>query len=102
MRACRRDWVVQKCADLRNGRCARNIYGNNTGLDVGNCLSLGRLPLAVEQRGTSCQSQNAQNRASDFHRTPPTALADPVLRSCASPSPKLEVFGHVSISGSII
>src|SRR5258708_10827769 len=38
MSACRRDRVVEKLADLRDGGRAGNIYGNNAGAYVGNRL----------------------------------------------------------------
>src|SRR5262245_41014163 len=99
MGACRRDWVIQKRADLRNRRSARNICRNETGLDAGKRLRPGCLPRSrtVECHDTSCQGQDAQKRASIlFHEASSKKLWMIQFAQLHFAYPKLEVFRFMS------
>jgi hypothetical protein len=58
MSACRRDRIVEKRADLRDGRSAGNICGDNTSLDVADLLRLG---LGLLPRSIAAQNSKSQN-----------------------------------------
>jgi hypothetical protein len=61
---------VEECADLRDGRRAGNIYGDHTGLSVGNWLRLRRPPHRAAVGHSNSRAKATMLRKPTMHLRP--------------------------------